>query len=113
MKYIKSIGIPIMYYILVETDEENDELVILSGKEMLADLTEENWEDQFEYGNSVLEFEGIDWLAGAYAHTVEEREESDDITEETEDGTSESSGEVRDPVGDVQGARERDEGLPM
>ncbi len=113
MKYLKSIGIPVMYYILVETDEQNDEVVVASGKEMVLDLLEENYEDQFDYNDSTLEFEGIEWLPGAYAHTVEEREESDETAEATEDGTSEASGGVRSAVGDVQSARERDEGLPM
>lgn len=115
MKYIKSIGIPIMFYILVETREENDELVIASGKEMLIDLAEENWEDQFEYGGNVLEFEALDFLPGSYAHTLEGTIEGEDneTEEATEGGTGTASGELRDPVGDVQSARERDEGLPL
>jgi hypothetical protein len=113
MKYIKSVGVPIMYYILVETDEENDELVIASAKEMLLDLVEENWEDQFEYGGGVLEFEAIDWLSGAYAHEVEKREEEDEVEETTEDGTGAESGGLRGAVGAVQDTRERDEGLPL
>ena len=110
MKYIKSVGVPIMYYVLVNTDEENDEIVISSVKEMLVDIAEENWEDRFDYYNNVLEFEGIDWLDGAYVHLVEE---TDETAETTEDGVSEASGELRSPVGDVQAARERDETLPM
>ena len=109
-KFIKSVGVPIMYYVLVNTDEENDELVIASVKEMLSDLTEENWYDEFDYGDSVLSFEGIEWLDGAYTHLVEE---TDETTEATEDGVGEASGELRSAVGDVQAARERDEGLPM
>lgn len=110
MKYIKSVGVPIMYYVLVNTDEENDELVIASVKEMLSDLTEENWYDEFDYGDSVLSFEGIEWLDGAYTHLVEE---TDETAEATEGGTGTASGDLRDSVGDVQGARERDEGLQM
>lgn len=111
MKYIKSIGVPVMYYVLVETEEENDELVIASVKEMLSDIAEENWDDQFDYDGNTLEFEGIEWLDGAYAHLLEEN--TDETTEATEGGTSTASGELRSPVGDVQAARERDEGLPM
>lgn len=106
MKYIKSVGVPIMYYVLVNTDEGNDELVIASVKEMLSDLTEENWYDEFDYGDSVLSFEGIEWLDGAYTHLVEE---TDETAEATEGGTGTASGDLRDSVGDVQGARERDE----
>ena len=106
MKYIKSVGVPIMYYVLVNTDEENDELVIASVKEMLSDLTEENWYDEFDYGDGVLSFEGIEWLDGAYAHLVEE---TDETAEATEGGTGTASGELRDSVSDVQDARERGE----
>ena len=106
MKYIKSVGVPIMYYVLVNTDEENDELVIASVKEMLSDLTEENWYDEFDYGDSVLSFEGIEWLDGAYTHLVEE---TDETAEATEGGTGTASGELRDSVSDVQDARERGE----
>ena len=110
-KFIKSVGVPIMYYVLVDTDEENDELVIASVKEMLSDVTEENWYDEFDYGDSTLAFEGIEWLDGAYVHLVEDS--ANETTEATESGTSPASGELRHPVGDVQAARERDEGLPM
>lgn len=113
MKYVKSVGIPVMLYILVETTEENDELVIASGKEMFIDILEENWEDQFEYGSGVLEFEAMDFLPGSYAHTLDGTEEDDEVTEATEDGVGTEGGGLRNPVGDVQSARERDEGLPL
>jgi hypothetical protein len=113
MKYIKSVGVPIMYYILVETEEDNDELVIASAKEMLIDLVEENWEDQFEYGNSTLEFEAIDWLSGAYVHTVESREEDDEVEKAIEDGVSAESRGLRAPDSAVPGAREREEEVPL
>ena len=110
-KFIKSVGIPIMYYVLVDTDEKDDDLVVASVREMLLDVTEENWYDEFEYGGSTLSFESIEWLDGAYAHLVEDK--ADETTEATEGGTGTAGGELRSPVGDVQAARERDEGLPM
>lgn len=112
-KYIKSVGIPVIYYILVETDNDNDEAVIASAKQMVLDILEENWDDQYGYDDQVLEFEGFDWVRGEYSHTIEEREESDETAEATEGRTSTASGELRNPVGDVQDPWDGDEGLPM
>ena len=110
-KYLKSVAVPVIYYILVETDNKDDDEVLSSAKQLVLDLLEENWDEQFAYDDQVMEFEGFDWVQGGYAHTIEERD--DETTKATEDGTSEASGELRSPVGDVQAARERDEGLPM
>jgi hypothetical protein len=74
-KYLKSVGIPVIYYILVETDDENDDNVLASAKQMVLDILEENWDDQFGYNDQVMEFEGFEWVQGEYAHTIEERDE--------------------------------------
>ena len=76
------------------------------------DIAEENWYDQFSYNNQVLELVELDWLDGTYVSELGS-EETDEVQEATEGGTGTASGELRDPVGDVQAARERDEGLPM
>jgi len=81
-KYIKSVAVPVIYYILVETDNKDDDEVLSSCKQLVLDLLEENWEEQFAYDGQVLEFEGFDWVQGGYAHTVEEKE--DETAEETE-----------------------------
>lgn len=110
-KYLKSVAVPVIYYILVETDNDNEDELLSSCKQLVLDLLEENWDEQFAYDDQVMEFEGFDWVQGGYAHTIEERD--DETAEATEDGTGEAGGELRSAVGDVQGARERDEGLPM
>lgn len=113
-RYLKTVGVPIMLHVLVNFANEDDEEVVASTRQMIVDILEENWQDTFEYDGQEMEFEAVDWIPGEYVHTIEVDEEDDDETQEaTEDGTSEASGGVRSPVGDVQAARERDEGLPM
>ncbi len=109
---VKSVTIPVMITILVKESDEDNEVVEKSARKLLMDIAEENWYDQFVYDNQVLELVEWDWLNGTYVSELGS-EEVDDVQEETEDGTGTAGGELRDPVGDVQGARERDEGLPM
>ena len=75
MRYLKSVAVPVIYYILVDTDDANDDNVLASGKQMVLDILRENWDDIYEYNDSVLEFEGFEWVQGGYAHTIEERDE--------------------------------------
>ena len=109
---VKSVTIPVMITILVKESDEDNEVVEKSARKLLMDIAEENWYDQFVYDNQVLELIEWDWMNGAYVSELGS-EETDEVQEATEDGTSEASGGVRNPVGDVQAARERDEGLPL
>ena len=109
---VKSVTIPVMITILVKEADEDNEIVEKSARRLLIDIAEENWYDQFVYDNQVMELIEWDWLDGTYVSDLGS-EETDETQEATEDGTSETSGGLRSPVGDVQAARERDEGLPM
>lgn len=97
MKYLKSVAVPVIYYILVETNDSDDENVLTSAKQMVLDILEENWEDQYGYNDQVMEFEGFDWVQGGYAHTIEERDE-----ETSEASSDQSDSAVSGDVSTVQ-----------
>lgn len=101
-----------MITIMVKEADEDNDVVERSARQLVMDIAEENWYDQFSYNNQVLELVELDWLDGTYVSELGS-EEADEVQETTEDGTGETSGGLRSPVGDVQAARERDEGLPM
>jgi hypothetical protein len=109
---VKSVTIPVMITILVKEADIDNEVVEMSARKLLIDIAEENWYDQFVYDNQVMELIEWDWLDGTYVSEMGS-EETNEIQEATEDGTGETSGGLRSPVGDVQAARERDEGLPL
>jgi hypothetical protein len=109
---VKSVTIPLMITVMVKEADEDNDVVERSARQLLMDIAEENWYDQFSYSNQVLELVDLDWLDGTYVSELGS-EEADEVQEATEDGTSETGGGLRSPVGDVQAARERDEGLPL
>lgn len=93
MSTMKTMGIPVMLYILVDQAVENEELMIASGKELILDILEENWEDAFSYENQVMTFEGFEWLQGAWSHTVNQSEEDNANKEAIEISSVSSDGE--------------------
>lgn len=101
-----------MITVLVKEADEDNEIVEKAARKLLMDIAEDNWYDKFVYENQVMELIEFEWMNGTYVSELGS-EETDDVQEETEDGTGATGGELRDPVGDVQGARERNEGLPM
>jgi len=101
-----------MYNLILEDAPEDEDDALEIARKLIMDLSEEVWHDEFENGDVVLSFDSLDWLGGAYQHVIA-TEEVDEVTEATEGGTSTASGELRSSVGDVQAARERDEGLPL
>ena len=108
---VKSVTIPLMVTVLIKEAHEDNEVVEKSARKLLMDIAEENWYDQFVYDNQVMELVEWEWLNGAYVSEL--GEEENETAEATEDGTSTESRGLRNPVGDVQAARERDEGLPL
>ena len=108
---VKSVTIPLMVTILVREADEDNEIVEKSARKLLMDIAEENWYDQFVYENQVMELVEWDWLNGAYVSEL--GEEENETEEATEGGTSAASGELRDPVSNVQDPWGGDEGLPL
>ena len=111
-KLIKIVGVPVMYGIILEDAPEDEDEALHIARTLIMELSEEVWHDEFENGDTVMSFDSLDWLGGSWQHTIA-TEVVDDSTEATEEGTSTTGRGLRSPVGDVQGARERDEGLPM
>lgn len=107
----KIVVIPVMYTIRI-AEADSDGIAEDAARQLVMDLTEENWYDKFTYNNQILDFIGFDWLDGAYVD-VYRGGADEDVSEATEDGTSETSGGLRDSVGDVQDSWDGDEGLPM
>lgn len=94
----KIVVIPVMYTLKV-SDAGSDTEVEDAARQLIMDLTEEIWYEEFNYADQTLDFVGFDWLNGAYVdlYRTDEEVASDNTEEETQERTSSESGTLRNP----------------
>lgn len=82
----KIVVIPVMYTLKV-SNAGSDKDVDDAARQLIMDLTEEIWYEEFNYADQTLDFVGFDWLNGAYVDLLRTDEEvaNDDLQEATEE----------------------------
>lgn len=81
------VWVPVMFGIMVRDTEDGDTAQD-AARQLIMDLTEEAWDDTFNYEGQTLDLIGFEWLNGMFADLVSEA--TNDPEEETQEGSSET-----------------------